>query len=168
MKKLSLKTFSYYYLRRLNENHHFKVNQMLQDVENKNVRLYAPLLAWCYLTKKDVSKKSKLTSDLSSLNAFGQINEYTFLTYCQTSSNLELQKFVQSFQSENKRRENDKNLKENYRVFFQAQKQEKNLSSYRLAKMAQAQPANFDAFLKGKLNCLSIKKCELLFYQLTL
>ena len=167
MKKLSLKTFSYYYLRRLNEQHNFKVNQMLQDIEYKNVRLYAPLLAWCYFTKKAVPKQSKLALDLSNLNSSGQISETMFLSYCQKSSNLELQKFVHSFQAENKRRENQNQLKEGYRSFFQAQKREKNLSSYRLAKMAKAQQANFDAFLKGRLDCLSLKKCELLFNQLT-
>ena len=161
MRKLSLKTFSYYYLLRLNKNNNFKVNQMLKDVEESNVRLYAPLLAWCYLTKKTVPSSSRLADDLFHLRVLEPVNETTFLTYCKTSSNEELNKFTHSYWAENKRRENEVSLKEEYRTFFLLQKEEKHLSSYKLAKMAQAQPANFNAFLKGKLNRLSLQKCEL-------
>lgn len=60
MREISLKGFCRRYLIRLNMNHDFKVNQMLIDVGMNHIRLYAPLLAWCYLTNKKVGNESRI------------------------------------------------------------------------------------------------------------
>ena len=108
MREISLKGFCRRYLIRLNMNHDFKVNQMLIDVGNNHIRLYAPLLAWCYLANKKVGKELRIYGELMILRKlYPEPNENDLIQYCKDSPNIELNKFIQSFFAYNKQK--DKN-----------------------------------------------------------
>lgn len=89
--KISLKLFSKKYLIYLYMEHNFKVNQMLRDVGINNHRLYAPLLAWCFLTDKKVSEDSLIYPELKHLRSiYSERREDDVYQYCKDSPNIEL------------------------------------------------------------------------------
>ena len=108
MKKQNLKTFSKAYLKKLTQTpNQFKVNQMLVDVDTTHHRLYAPLLTWCFLTQKRVPTSSSLYHELQTLKEGLSQNctEEDLLSFYQQSNNVELVKFVEAYQNENKQRD---------------------------------------------------------------
>ena len=163
MKEISLKGFSRRYLIRLNMNHDFKVNQMLIDVGNNHIRLYAPLLAWCYLTNKNVSKESRIYRELMILRKlYPEINENNLIQYCKDSPNIELNKFIQSFFAYNKQK--DKNsLKDGYRDCIKLSQSRLGLSTYQVFKLSNMQSSHFYSWYnKNQNDKASTKKLEYL------
>lgn len=163
MKKLSLKAYSQHELHKLTMSNSLCVTQMLKDVEKDNVRLYAALLCWVFFNNLEVKEKSCLNDDLKQLKLKGTKDEKTVLKYLENSSNVELQKFAQSYKSENKRREGQE-MKDRYRVYFLKRQQELKLSDDKLCQLANLNSDNFHAFYrKNQNNKLSMAKCKQLF-----
>ena len=163
MKKISLKGFSRIYLIRLNMNNDFRVNQMLIDVGINHIRLYAPLLAWCFLTNKKVGKDSRIYEELMILRKlYPEPNEEDLIQYCKDSSNIELNKFIQSFFAYNKQK--DKNsLKDDYRDCIKLSQSRLELSTYQVFKLSNMQASNFYMWYnKNQNDKVSTKKLEYL------
>ena len=163
MKEISLKGFSRRYLIRLNINHDFKINQMLIDVGINHIRLYAPLLAWCYLTNKKVSKESRIFRELMILRKlYPKPNEKDLIQYCKDSPNIELSKFIQSFFAYNKQK--DKNsLKDGYRDCIKLSQFRLGLSAYQVFKLSNMQSSHFYSWYnKNQNDKVSTKKLNYL------
>lgn len=169
MKKQNLKTFSKAYLKKLTQApNQFKVNQMLVDVDTTHHRLYAPLLTWCFLTQKKVPTASSLYHELQALKkAFSDsYTEEALLSFYKQSNNMELIKFVEAYQNENKQRDENE-LKNNYRDALKKLQKQKSVSDYRMCKLANLQAANFSAFYHhNQNNRLSLRKCKTLLHAL--
>ena len=163
MKKISLKGFCRRYLIQLNMNNDFKVNQMLIDVGVNNIRLYAPLLAWCYLTNKKVGKDSRIYGELMLLRRlYPKPNEEDLIQYCKDSPNIEMNKFIQSFVAYN--RQKDKNeLKDRYRECITIWQSKLGMSTYQVFKLSNIQASNFyNWYNKNQNDKVSTKKLNYL------
>ena len=162
MKKLSLKTYNIYSLKRLDEKHTLKIMNMLNDVEYNNPRLLAPLATFIYLSNyKDLSvgpKLSKIVKDMFS--KYPNINEDNALKYLKESKNIDLNKYYNSFISENMRRdEND--IKNKLRKGIKKLKDEKSMSNYKICKLANIDVGNFHSFIELNRNeKLSVKNLQ--------
>ena len=169
MKKQNLKTFSKAYLKKLTQTpNQFKVNQMLKDVDTTQHRLYAPLLTWCFLTQKRVPTISSLYHELQTLKEELSQNctEEDLLSFYQQSNNMELIKFVEAYQNENRQRDENE-LKNNYRDALKKLQKQKHVSDYKMCKLANLQAANFSAFYHHhQNNRLSLQKCKTLLHAL--
>ena len=162
MKKLSLKTYNIYSLKRIDENHSLKIKNMLNDVEYRNPRLLAPLACFLYLGNySDMSvgpKLSKVVKEMFSL--YPNVNEENALEYMKKSDNVELNKYYNSFVSENMRRDENE-IKNKLRNGINKIKNEKKISNYRICKLANIDVGNFHSFLELKRNeKLSVKNLE--------
>ena len=168
MKKLSLKTYSLYTLNNMTQSSSVNVKKMQQAYQN-NHRLYAPLLCYMYLKQSKVKENSDFYVDLQNLRQLSQsVNEQTALDYLKNSQNEELQKYYHSFDTENKRRDENE-MKNRYRKMFKTLQKQLGLTDYRLCKLCNANSGNFNAFYNhDQNNKLSLEKCELLLEQLIL
>lgn len=167
MRKLSLRTYNTYSLKRMSCCHSLSLKKLLKEYETQNSRLFAPLLCWCYLNEKDVINNTQLSYHLEMLNnMYPQVSEDNLLLYLQNCDDKECQKYYHSFMSENMRR-NETEKKNTYRRRIIKKKRELNLSDYQLCKMAKINSGNFDAFFyKQDNNKLSLKKCRELMWVL--
>ena len=167
MRKLSLRTYNTYSLKRMSCCHSLSLKKLLKEYETQNSRLFAPLLCWCYLNEKDVINNTQLYYHLEMLNnMYPQVSEDNLLLYLQNCDDKECQKYYHSFMSENMRR-NETEKKNTYRRRIIKKKRELNLSDYQLCKMAKINSGNFDAFFyKQDNNKLSLKKCRELMWVL--
>lgn len=162
MKKLSLKTYNIYQLRRLDETHSLKIKNMLNDVEYTNIRLLAPLASFIYLGNyRDMSvgpKLSKVVKDM--FKKYPEVSEENALKYLKNSKDEELNKYYHSFISENMRRDENE-LKDRYRRVIKKTQQEKKISNYKICKLAKVDMGNFHSFYELNRNDrLSINKLE--------
>ena len=167
MRKLSLRTYNTYSLKRMSCCHSLSLKKLLKEYETQNSRLFAPFLCWCYLNEKDVINNTQLSYHLEMLNnMYPQVSEDNLLLYLQNCDDKECQKYYHSFMSENMRR-NETEKKNTYRRRIIKKKRELNLSDYQLCKMAKINSGNFDAFFyKQDNNKLSLKKCRELMWVL--
>jgi hypothetical protein len=161
MRKLSLKTYSTYSLKRMSYVNSLNLKKLLIEYETQNSRLFVPLLCWCYLNYKKVENNTNLSYHLKNVyKQYPNINEQNMLSYLKDSNEEELQKYYHSFTSENIRRD-ESDSKNTYRERILRMKKEKNISSYKLCKMSNTNIGNFYAFLnKGDNNKISLKKCR--------
>lgn len=147
MRKLSLKTYSIYELRKINVDHSLKIMNMLYDVEKNNVRLLAPLVTWLYLNSKNNinagQNVSKLLKDI--YKKYPNVSEENMLNYLKHSKNEELNKYYKSYVSENQRRDEDE-FKDKMRNLIKILKSEKDLSNYEICKRAKVDAGNFHSF----------------------
>lgn len=162
MKKLSLKTYNIYSLKKIDENHTLKIMNMLNDVEYKNPRLLAPLAAFIYLSNyRNLSVGPKLNKVVKDMfNKYPDITEQNALKYLKESDNVDLNKYYSSFVSENMRRdEND--IKDKLRSGIRKLKNEKNISNYKICKLANVDVGNFHSFLQLNRNeKMSVKSLQ--------
>lgn len=160
-------TYSTYSQKRISFSNSFNLKKLYNEYQTNNSRLLAPLLCWCYLTKKQINDNTLLTYHLEHINQeFPLINEDNLLLYLEDSSDEELQKFKHSFLSENLRRD-ETEKKNNYRNRFKKLQKKYHLSTYKLCQMANANPGNFNAFYNHNQNDkLSLKKCRDLLWKL--
>ena len=167
MRKLSLRTYNTYSLKRMSCCHSLSLKKLLKEYETQNSRLFAPLLCWCYLNEKDVNNNTQLSYHLEMLNnMYPQVSEDNLLLYLQNCDDKECQKYYHSFMSENMRR-NETEKKNTYRRRIIKKKRELNLSDYQLCKLAKVNSGNFNAFFyKQDNNKLSLKKCRELMWVL--
>lgn len=162
MKKLSLATYNIYELKRLDFDHTLKIKNMLNDVEDSNVRLLAPLATFIYLGNhinlQVGPKLYAVTSDM--FKKYPNISEENALKYLKNSQNIDLKKYYESYTSENQRRdEND--LKNKFRKGIKKLQKEKNISNYKICKLANVDMGNFHSFYElNKNERLSVNKLE--------
>ena len=161
MRKLSLRTYNTYSLKRMSCCHSLSLKKLLKEYETQNSRLFAPLLCWCYLNEKDVINNTQLSYHLEMLNKmYPQVSEDNLLLYLQNCDDKECQKYYHSFMSENMRR-NETEKKNTYRRRIIKKKRELNLSDYQLCKLAKVNSGNFNAFFyKQENNKLTLKNCR--------
>lgn len=160
MRTLSLKTYSKQYLYRLHGS--LKLKEMAAEVNQSNHRLFAPLLAYAYLTGTNRSYFDGLCqSFLQKMDADNiPATDEGVLEFFNSSGNEELVKYCLTFKGTNMRKdEND--AKNACRKALLKLKQQKGLTEYRLCRLASANPGNFYAFLHQNDNSkLSLKKCN--------
>ena len=144
-------------------NHDFKVNQMLIDVGMNHIRLYAPLLTWCYLTNKKASKDSRIYGELMILRKlYPDLNEKDLIQYCIDSPNIELNKFIQFFFAYNKQKDKS-SLKDVYRDCIKLSQSRLGLSTYQVFKLSNMQSSHFYSWYnKNQNDKVSTKKLEYL------
>lgn len=161
MRKLSLKTYNTYSLKRMSYCHYLSLKKLLTEYETQNSRLLAPLLSWCYLNQKEVNNNTLLSYHLYMVNQmYPNVSEDNMLLYLQNSQEEECQKYCHSFLSENMRRD-ETEKKNTYRKRIMNMKEKTKLSAYQLCKLPNVNAGNFDAFFnKGDNNKLSLKKCR--------
>ena len=162
MKKLSLKTHNIYSLKKIDEKHSLKIMNMLNDVEYTNPRLLAPLASFIYLGNyRDLSvgpKLSKVVKEMFEL--YPDISEESALKYFKESNNIDLNKYYESFISENMRRDENE-LKNKLRNGIRKLKTEKNISNYKICKLSNVDVGNFHSFYElNKNEKLSVSKLE--------
>lgn len=163
MREISLKGFSRRYLIQLSHGHNLKINEMLVEVGTCNIRLYAPLLIWCYLTDKIVTKESRIYGELLILRKlYPEPKEEDLIEYCQESRNRELNKFIKSFIAYNRRKDTNE-LKDGYRDCIKRFQSELGLSAYQISKLTDIQTSNFYSWYnKNDNRKISLKKCDAL------
>lgn len=161
MKKLSLKTYSIYELRKLNNDHSLKVLKMLKN--NDNPRLLAPIAVYAYLSNiKENNSFNKNTNEILSnmYSEYPDNNENNALRYLQLSHNDELVKFYNSYVSENMRRD-EKDIKSKYKKAIYKLQKEKKISNYKVCKLANIDFGNYHSFFQlNNYNRLSVAKLE--------
>lgn len=162
MKKLSLKTYSKYQLIRLDVTHTLKIRKMIYDVEHTNIRLLAPLATYLYLNNYNQETVGpRLAEVLNDMyEKYPNISEANALEYLKNSKNLDLNKYYNSFISENIRRdEND--IKDKYRNAIVKFKKQKDISNYKICKLVGIDVGNFHSFyVLNRNEKLSVSKLE--------
>ena len=165
MRKLSLRTYNTYSLKRMSYCHSLSLKKLLKEYETQNSRLFVPLLCWCYLNEKDVNNNTQLSLEMLN-NMYSQVSEDNILLYLQNCDDEECQKYYHSFMSENMRR-NETEKKNTYRRRIINMKEKTKITAYQLCKLAKVNSGNFDAFFyKEDNNKLSLKKCRELMWVL--
>lgn len=162
MKKLSLKTYNIYQLRKLDETHSLKIKNMLNDVEYTNIRLLAPLATFIYLGNyKDMSVGPKLGAVVKDMfKKYPEVSEENALKYLKNSKDLDLVKYYESFISENMRRDENE-IKNKFRKGIKILQKQKRLSNYKICKLANVDVGNFHSFYElNKNDRLSVNKLE--------
>lgn len=160
MKSLSLKTYSRYYLYKLYGN--LRVKEMGRAVEETHHRLYPALLTYAYFTDSNPAWFSgKLRDHLVRMRELNTPKTDDSVTaYLSGSGDMDLVKFCETFRGANMRRD-ETELKNTYRDALIKLKKQKKLSEYRLCRMAEANPGNFHAFMRGDDSKISVKKLAL-------
>lgn len=162
MKKLSLATYNIYELKKIDVNHTLKIKNMLNDVENNNIRLLAPLATFIYLGNhinlQVGPKLCAITSDM--FKKYPNISEENALKYLKNSKNIDLNKYYESYISENQRRDENE-LKNKFRNGIKKLQKEKGISNYKICKLANVDVGNFHSFYELNRNeRLSVNKLE--------
>ena len=153
MRKLSLKTFNIYELKKIDINHTLKIKNMLEDVEKRNPRLIAPLATFLYLGNyKDMSVGPKLEKIVKDMFAkYPVVSEENALEYLKNSKDDEINRYYYAYTSENMRRDQNE-LKNKLRDDIKIFQKRKNLSNYKICKLTNTDPGNFHAFYELNRN----------------
>lgn len=162
MKKLSLKTYNVYQLRKLDETHSLKIKNMLNDVEYTNIRLLAPLATFIYLGNyKDMSVGPKLGAVVKDMfKKYPEVSEENALKYLKNHKDDEINRYYHSYIAENTRRD-ETELKNRYRRVIKKTQKQKGLSNYKICKLANIDMGNFHSFYELNRNDrLSVNKLE--------
>ena len=160
MKSLSLRTYSRYYLQKRYGS--LKVREMAQVAETTHHRLYPALLVYAFfMDSQDDWFSGKLQYHLAKMRQDKtEKTDEAVITYMRNTEDMDLVKFCDTFRGANQRRD-ETDFKNTYRDALKRLKDEKRLSEYRLCKMAEANPGNFSAFMKGDNSKLSSEKLVL-------
>ena len=164
MRKLSLKTYSVYMMKQTCEEHCLKIKIMFQEVEEGNRRLLAPLATWLYLTEKRTLETGKeLRKVLKDMfEKYPEISEENALMYLENSDDEDLNKFYNSFISQNLRRD-ETEYKNRMRKMINIIKDEKHLSNYKICKLCRVDNGNFHSFMQLERNDrISSKKLSMI------
>lgn len=164
MRKLSLKTYSVYELKKIDFDHSLKIKNMMNDVENDNPRLLAPLATFLYLGNHcNLSigpKLAKVVNDM--FNKYPEISEENALKYLKASKDDAINRFYHSFVSENTRRDENE-LKNKLRDDIKIYQKRKNISNYKMCKLTNTDIGNFHSFYELNRNeKLSVKKLRMI------
>lgn len=153
MRKLSLLTYSIYELQKIDINHSLKIMNMLCDAEENNIRLQAPLASWIYLNdKKDIKMGPKMKQIIKDMYAkYPTPSQDNALKFLKSYKNKEFNKFYKSYIAENLRRD-DNDFKDEMRELIKTLKKEKNISNYKICKLADVDMGNFHSFYELKKN----------------
>ena len=163
MRKLSLKTYCQYYLRKLSKDSTLSVKKLDQEMETENIRLYVPLLVYCYLKECSVPTTSRLYSELENMRSknVGDEDE-AILAYLESTQGYEHVRFVKSFRAENMRRDESRTKDVCRRIMIQY-KEHFHLSYTTISKLVGCDSSNLCAFISRKDNQkLSRTKCDVL------
>ena len=163
MRKLSLRTYNVYELKKIDIDHTLKIGKMLDDVEKKNPRLLAPLATFIYLGNyKEMPVGPKLDVVVKDMfKKYPVVSEANALKYLKDNEDDELSRYYRSYMSENMRRDENE-IKNRYRRIIQDVQKEKNISNYKLCKLSNTDQGNFHSFFKLNRNDrLSTKKLSL-------
>ena len=160
MRKLSLRTYNVYELKKIDIDHTLKIGKMLDDVENRNSRLLAPLATFIYLGNyKEMSVGPKLDAVVKDMfKKYPVVSEANALKYLKNSEDDEISRYYYAYVSENMRRDQNE-LKNKFRDDIKIYQKRKNISNYKICKLTNTDPGNFHSFYElNKNDRLSVKK----------
>lgn len=160
MRKLSLRTYNVYELKKIDIDHTLKIGKMLDDVENKNPRLLAPLATFIYLGNHiNLQVGPRLGAVVNDMfKKYPIVSETNALKYLKNSKDDEINRYYYAYTSENMRRDQNE-LKNKLRDDIKIYQKRKNLSNYKICKLTETDPGNFHSFYELNRNDkLSVKK----------
>lgn len=160
MRKLSLRTYNIYELKKIDINHTLKIKNMLKDVEKRNPRLIAPLATFLYLENhNDISAGPNLEAVLKDMfNKYPKVSEENALKYLKNSKDDEINRYYYAYTSENMRRDQNE-LKNKFREDIKILQKRKKLTNYKICKLSNTDPGNFHTFYElNRNNRLSVEK----------
>lgn len=160
MRKLSLRTYNVYELKKIDIDHTLKIMNMLEDVEGRNPRLLAPLATFLYLGNyKEMPVGPRLEKVVQDMfKKYPVVSEANALKYLKNCEDDEISRYYYAYVSENMRRDQNE-LKNKLRDDIKIYQKRKNLSNYKICKLTNTDPGNFHSFYELNRNDkLSVKK----------
>lgn len=163
MRKLSLKGYCQNILKKTTTQNTMSIKKLVKECEESNIRLYVPLLTYCFLTDKNVDPSSRIYKELEAMkNQNLSKEEESVLNYLESTDEYENVRFVKSFRSENLRR-NHTEMKSLGRQVILLYQTKYKLKIKEISKLGNCSSSNLSSFLKNNdLNRISLKNINLI------